>query len=686
LYRGRTTPAVPQPFGPPRRAAQATAAAAPRRVPMLAALVATVTICVLGAAALVSSRPAPLTSDESLYFAEAVSIAHGDGAVYSTGETVIHRPFLLPAFLAAEIKLGADDAVDAYWLPRLAAVGTAIVLAALAWRLFGATAGLATAALTFPNQYLLTLGNSLYLDITESLFLLGGLLLLTGVLRRPSVGLYAGAGAALAAAFWVKESALLWTPLPLVLLAFCNRRIERADFAGLGAYALTLGVPLALWWLWVDHHSGMTFLLGDTDDALPWVIAASPLVAATCCFARSAYEPPSWAQDLRLRRVLGGVLLAAWCFAWLYGLETHSWPHAYRYVTDVPRYFWEAGANVQPFFLILPAWAYVAGRASRGDEAHKLLGIAALLFLPFFIFTANRGLALRDNLPLVYLTLAAIGVSLADGATWIAARLTRSASPAPLLVAVAVVAVGVPQILAYQSENYSFDIEAVDAENWHNELARRTAVWVGANVAPGTPVMTSRLYYSAIFSENDGRYPVHQLPTLRVQFRDGELRPMSTQFRWEDERLASYGQGPWLYLRRYPGKGYDIGLAQGDIIADLRERRIGYLIVTGEDAAFSSLTYLDYFLGMPGLTLVHVEDAGLAGGAYVFRVDAARLAPRDFPLTVSRRTDSALREDLGAGYDAAMARLAPETRVTDETGLPPAAMWQLAALTQPSAQ
>jgi len=333
---------------------------------------------------------------------------------------------------------------------------------------------------------------------------------------------------------------------------------------------------------------------------------------------------------------------------------------------------------------VLPAWGYVAWRAWRGNDALRLICVGALLQIAFFVFAANRSLALRDSTPLVYLSFAALGFALADVARVCSERL-RVADRRAVVAAAVACAVGLvafPQIAVYSATNASFDASEVRQDAWDNPVPRQTAAWIAANVPDGTPIMSSRLYYSSLYTLNDGRYPVHQVPTLRVQFQGSKLVPMSTQFRWEDDRLGEYGKGDWLYLRRYPGKGYDVGLTQGDLIHDLRGRGIGYLVISGEDAAFSSLTYMDYFLGMPGLRLVHAEVADSTDAAFVFAVDAAAFAPRDFPLTVSAATEAAIRSELGDGYDAAIATLAPSVRISPEMGIPDAAQLELARWAQ----
>ena len=651
------------------------------RLLLAAAGVLVLAVSLLAAAALLTSKSPALTSDESLYYAEAINIANGRGAAYTTGAAVVHRPVLFPALLAAQGKVAGHDLADAYWLPRLLALLAAIVAAALTGRLFGTAQGIVALALVSANAYLNTMGNSLYVDTGESLFLLCAALLLVPSIRGPSIAASAAAGLATAAAFWTKESAVLWLPLPFVLIAVIRREVESRDLAALAAYTLSAGIPIAAWWAWVYHVNHSVFLMGAGGLPAVWLVVATP-VAVSAVLLLAAARLAGSVELRRVRRAAAAVFIVAWTLIWMWGLERHSWPYPHNYWIGVPQYLWRVGPNVQPYYLLFPAWAWVAWRASRGSDGARLLAAAALVHLPLFLFSAQRFLALRDSLPLVYLSLVALSLAIVDGLRWAAKYIVDEPLAAPLgLLGAAMVAgaVSLPQLATYRGANVAGDSAAVSQENWNNPLAQRTAAWIADNVPPGTPVMTSRLYYSSIFTLTDGRYPVSQLPTLRVQFLGERLQPMSTQFRWEDDQLARYGHGSWIYLRQYPQKGYLIGLTGQDVEDDLRARHIEYLVITGEDAGYSSFTYLDFFLESPGLQLVHIDQPDAGNAAYVFRVRDPNAVAHSVPLTMSQLTATALKRELGSAYDAALAGLAPSLRISPEGGVPAAAESELAA-------
>jgi len=220
-------------------------------------------ILVLAAPLLIHAKPALLNADESLYLSEALNIAEGKGLTYTSGENVHHRPPLFPALLAADLKVLGTSQGNAYWVSKFAAVGAAILLYLLGRELFGFWTGVLGAVLTVGSSYLSALSTTLYLDTTETAFLLLSILLLARALRQPTAWTFALSGAALGASFLVKETALLWLPPPF--LGWLTWREHRSKQVALGAiaFAASFGVVTAWWWVWVFAVTGKVFLVGQ---------------------------------------------------------------------------------------------------------------------------------------------------------------------------------------------------------------------------------------------------------------------------------------------------------------------------------------------------------------------------------------------------------------------------------------
>ena len=248
-----------------------------------------------------AARP-PVNSDQSLYLAEALNIAEGNGPTYPTGEPITHRSPLYPAMLAGVFKAGGTSLDNAYALPRLTVFINVLLVAALTRILFGNGAALAAGVTAAVAPFVRGIGSTLYLDSTLSMFFLASMLLLALAQqpRRESLGynksgrrleglgygglpstrawqLHLAAGAMLGAAFLVKETAILFVPLPLALSLVCgfDAGWKRAYTGWLAGFAAVT----AWWWVWVYAYTGDLFLAGPADSGLGLLFSASALSA-----------------------------------------------------------------------------------------------------------------------------------------------------------------------------------------------------------------------------------------------------------------------------------------------------------------------------------------------------------------------------------------------------------------------
>jgi hypothetical protein len=154
--------------------------------------------------------------------------------------------------------------------------------------------------------------------------------------------------------------------------------------------------------------------------------------------------------------------------------------------------------------------------------------------------------------------------------------------------------------------------------------------------------MSSRVYYSQIHFLTNGEYSIHQLPTVEVDLNVDvnaatPLSRRSTLFRWEEHLMPEDSSSDrWLYLARYPVKGYFIALAENDLLLELQRRSVEYLLVSTLDAGFSSPSFNRYFEDNPAFELVHVIAATPLDEARIYRVDSSRLASQERAAQVTR--------------------------------------------------
>ncbi len=609
-----------------------------------AALFATTVIVAL----LYTAPRAPLTSDESLYISEALNIAKGIGPRYTTHQLVQHRPFLFPALLALPLRI-TGDFTSVYWVTKTIVLLNALAISAFAWRLRGRTAAVFTAALVLPNAFLTSMGISAYLDGVETFFLLLSLLLVWHGFDRRSPYWWGAGGAALGFAFLTKEAAILWTPLPVVFaMLTCGTSDARWSIRGSAAWLIAFAAVAGWWWPYVFAVDARVYMWpGSPLSAVVALLAAAAAVSvAALLFVLLERRRPAVAVPVL--RAAGLMLTFGWVFAFIFVMETTSWPYPNDFAETIPHYLRTVVAgNVTPWPLVTFAALWLLARAVR-DPAARLVALGLLLWSPFAVVVAHRGLALRDMLPMIYLTYAAAGLLLAELSGWL--RREAGSTMAPIAIGVIVVAI-IASGVAGERRFFDQSHRQLDATDWNNPLVQRTATWLEANVTPGTPVMSSRLYFSQLYVLADARFPISQLPTVNVVPRPEQqpfLQRRSTLFRWEDSELGTPRPDErWLTVDEFEGKRYFTALSETDLLNELRQRDIGYLVITGEDAAFSSLRYLDYFRDDPAFSLVHEDQTG-DGSVYVFSVDLSRLAPRDYATVVPATALNHLYEQQGA--------------------------------------
>ncbi len=613
---------------------------------------------------LLTAEPAALTSDQSLYISEGLNLAEGNGFTYSTGEAVAHRGPLFPALLATDFAIGGFSIDNAYVVPKLFALGSALLLLALGWRFFGREAGLLAGVLALASSLLTTIGSSLLLDGTQSFFLLLALLMLHPALKeeRP---LYAGlAGGALGLAMLTKESALLWLPLPFLAVLLVGPAVRNPGRL-LAAYMAGFLAVAGWWWPYVFAMTGDVYLLGNSWTAVAWLGAggmAMALLTAVAVVLTRRTSPIKLSQNGRW--ALTSALLLAWGALLIAGMEQNSmWDVSPHYFTNVPDYTTTVLASwMQPLPLIAAAWGYVAYRAYRGSLGDRLLVLGLLLFLPFALFVANRSLHVSNMLPLVYLSYAALARSAVDAARWLAQRTSEGPTRAIVAGGAAILLAGAFGWFAFEEsqrvvqQQDAFNASLMQESNWANPLALETAEWIEEHIPAGTPIMSGRLYSTHLYSLTGAQYPWWQLPTVRVDIEDGapglneapSLTRAGTLFRWEDHSMPSGEAEPWLYLRRHPIDGYYVALSEQDLMAGLREREIEYVVLTGEDDGFSSLSLLPYFQTHPYFKSVTSFVADDTNQVHIFQVVGSFDEPTDAPALVNGATVDALEDTLGA--------------------------------------
>jgi 4-amino-4-deoxy-L-arabinose transferase-like glycosyltransferase len=615
----------------------------------LGAVLAVGLLLILCIPAFEAPRP-PINSDQSLYLAEALNIAEGNGPTYPTGEPITHRSPLYATMLAGVFEAAGTSLDNAYALPRLTVFINVLLVAALTRILFGNGAALAAGVTAAAAPFVRGIGSTLYLDSTLSMFFLASMLLLALGQSKQDSRLHLAAGVMLGAAFLVKETAILFVPLPLAVGLLCgfDPGWKRAYTGWLAGFVVTT----AWWWVWVYAHTGALFLLGPADGRLGVLFLGGCLAGATAYVATMKLAPASL-KPSRYTWALFSALMVVWNGAFFYALDRAAYEydsdyfgHTLTYIQDV------VSGNVAPFPLIVLAWLWVTAGASKRSRAETIVLMPVLLSLSWTLLVADRLVALRDLLPLIYLSYVALGAGISAFLRWTLSSPAARPSITTGHIATLAAAVALGLWAVWNGGAVRHETSVAVQDDWENPIVHMTADWIQANIEPGATIMSSRLYYSQVYFEAGGEYPIHQLPTVEVALntRDGgvPLERHTSLFRWEHHLVPEdSADDRWLYMTYYP-KGYFIGLAENDLLMELKRRDVDYVLVTSYDAGFSSPSFNRYFEGNPGFELVHTVSLNRLDEARIYRVNQDKVEPQAKPALVRESTARLLEERLGS--------------------------------------
>jgi hypothetical protein len=366
-------------------------------------------------------------------------------------------------------------------------------------------------------------------------------------------------------------------------------------------------------------------------------------------------------------------ITALWGLFLLAGLTLFSsWPYPNDYLTQIPRYLWRVAPQMQPYFLIVIAWMWVSYRATRGENASRLLLVAAALFAPFALFAANRWLQLRDALPLVYLSYVALGVAASDLLFGARHRMNDwGATPVLAAAACGIAAAFIAhEALTFRDVTDREQAARTEAGSWDSPYTRSVAAWMEENIPEGSNVLTSRLYFSGIHVQTDARYSIRQLPTVRVSI-DPDASPMvqarSNLFRWGESDLRPTQAGDtWLHLQQFPGKGYWVGLSEEELLEYIELNQIEYVVLAGGDVAFSSNAYAWYFSAHPAFSLLGTIDGTGSDRMFGYAVDRSKLEPVGHSTSMPPRSFAAFEAQTGLSLAQASSALGTPLYVTDQ--------------------
>ncbi len=560
------------------------------------------------------------SADGGWYMSAALNIVQGKGYTDTDGSPITQRGPIFPLWLGLFFKLFGASPLTAFWAVRpFYVLGVALVYA-LAARLYGPTVGLLAALLVLTSYSLSTWSTLVHLDFVFPTLLLSYALLALAAVERGSRGLFAASGVLLGAVYLLKEMALIFLPLPLLLGVILGKVTRRT--------ALRFAVDLA------------TFLAGFLIMVLPWWAYVARVTGGPNPLGGGA--GPS---------ALRGLLQA--------GQEAFPW----AYLRALGTYYQEYLAS--NFGLALPlglSWILVFFRGLRGGRAERVLLTLLLCFLPVLVLQGLEGFRARQGIFFFLLSYVALAGSVrwgldAIGSRVMRARPLRAITGAPLWALVGAglvlgqIAVEGGRWGQYALQYNLFGSLAASASGrdlrwvgWLREETRQAADWLLREIPEGTPILSDWQFRTAVYFLAQGKYPLFRMPLFcsqrysshicvqpKVPLSSSNLKP-KVLFLWPD-----FG-GVRHALSQYEL----VALTEEALFEALARTHAQYVLVTLR-TNFETL----YFDKSPSFEKVVEFGRGMIKLYRVIRP----LRPIDFPTHVGART---------AEYLHALRREAPE--------------------------
>ena len=559
--------------------------------------------------------------DAAWYIANALNIYQGRGYVDTDWTPVLNRGPVFPLLIAASFTLFGPSVLHAIWVVRVFFVLSIMLIYLLGLKSYGKWPGFIAALLVLSSYQINRYASYVLVDVVLPFFVLLFIYLLSWAFERKTVPWFLASGVVLGIAFLVKEMAIVFAPIPFLILLFTAEHRHRRELllalVSLGGFGLVL-LP---WVLHVLRVSGdISWLLGGAGPKVLAALSNSGTGSGGVSLIRRLLRYPSWLVSYYRDTVAANFVLA-------------------------------------PLFLV--AWVWTLAKCIMDRKpGDKLMLLAFLCFSPIMLFQGKVGWRVGQSILIFMLSYILVARTLWDlvraGSARLESYVEEHGRKVPLnafqrygggLLVVVLVALQLarPQAVGYFVTDTRFGrwgvralsaIPGVDAllntlgtqmvrevgrdnsdverilgstdfyvRGWHNDTVQEAGQWIAGHAPPNTPLMSEWQWQNSLYFFSGGDYPIYGIPNQRTN-QPGEPVDSPVLFLW------SY-RSPNVYETDL------IMVTEGELLDRLEESGTHYVIVTWR-RNFLSL----YFDAHPGFVKVaEFGDAEDSGVIDVFSVE-----------------------------------------------------------------
>lgn len=537
-----------------------------------------------------------VSSDMAWYMDLGMNLYLGRGYTDIDTSMVTARPPLFPMMLALAFRIFGLSVSSAFRVVWLFAVLNPLMIYFLGKKLYGNRWIGFAAAMMMLTSYTLNFWSYRHLDAIWPFFALLGMFCIFVALEEKKTIWFIFAGLALGAAFLVKESAIVFFPLPFLAFIFIREYRQAKNLWGVILfYLISAGILAA---------AGI--YLNNTD----WLWLRHPL-------------------EYRISGVIGtekGLSVFSLFKSYFAGLGSYifSKNHDYSLSAVFPLY---------PIFII--AWIDTIISAFKANKSGCIFTVFLLLFSPVLSRTGAMDLRVGQGIIFIAITYLITANFLLKFARYITVKWHESRQYL-FYAAVVVIFIGIQFIAGGKRELQYFArsfigsriarVSGIDVagllqtEYGRRECFPELASWITANLPAGGPIMIDGSYAGrAVYFYTRGAYPVFIVP-FRESREKREALDNAAKLIFVSAWSKECGPKNRFYFLSEPG-----------LFEQIIEHEIGYVITTRQSRNFSA-----YFSDNPSFILAHqIVPAGIN----IFRIK--RLASRiNFPVII---TEEALK-------------------------------------------
>ncbi|RLC50023.1 MAG: hypothetical protein DRH79_08205 [Candidatus Cloacimonadota bacterium] len=523
-----------------------------------------------------------VSMDLGAYMNYALNILKGKGYVDMSGHPVFIRAPLFPLMIAVSFRMLGISVSSAFWIVRFFAILNPLLIYFLGKKIGGKWLGV-TAAFLALSSYSLNFWSYRHLDAVWPSFVLISLIVLYSAFEASRLSYFILSGMFMGLAYLVKQAALIFFPLPVLLLLFIRTYRNRKNIRGVLLYLLFISAFVLPWVHYVYFHTSN------------WKFA---LLGRGGGFAADAF------LHLNLFTVFE---------RYLHGLVMYYSGGDQSLVYNF---------SLAPLFLL--SWAFVLFKGiGKRDKDVLILTVIFLLISPYLSFVGNNNLRVGQLVIFILLSYLVAAYFIVEMIGRLCQKLhfpTKMYTSLNMIVLI--IGIIFQCFFSYKGDKgdraflkqsvfigrflpgeISQEILGLYGEKF---ATRKVAKWICGNLSPEEKIMIDwPAYARPVYFYTEGSYRVYNMPI------HGELFDIYGGWNKVRSNLILLSAG--AYLRCDPRNRFYY-LTEGDLLRVLKEYKIKYILISPE-----RFYLLPYFEKNP--SFIKVTEMGKEGPV-IFRVKA----------------------------------------------------------------